>query len=185
MPRFALLLLAALLSAPACAPRRSPEVARLASEVTALRSRVEATTGSGRAAEERAARRVADLEAVVTRLERRLRDLAAARSVPRPPAVVASARCPEDLPASVAKLREGAAEAKVRAALEGLRVQTTVALTLTGEVEQRRVTLAGPCSRLTLEAGRLARVEITGQPGRPSPRRPAGERPRRPGRARR
>jgi outer membrane murein-binding lipoprotein Lpp len=177
--------LAVVLCGPGCAPRRSPEVARLAAEVTALRSQVEVTAGSARERENRATRRVTDLEASVARLERRLRDLAAARPAAPPVPAASVARCPEDLPPAVAKLREGTTEAKVRAALEGVRLQTSMTLTLTGEGEQRRTTIAGPCFRLTLEAGRLTGIAITGQAGRPAPRRPPRERPRRPGRARR
>jgi len=155
--------------------KKTADTARLSDALRRLRSEVAGHVADHRKAERRLRLRVARLEAdlaVVKRrpspgvvatvpipgenaLPRRDPDGAADRPAPR-------VSCPAALPSAARKVRRRMRLAKVRRLLVGVKLHKSKALTLSGSGSRTRRVWSGPCFRITIEAGRVATVELDG-----------------------
>jgi len=168
---------------------RAADCARLTDELARLRSEVASGQVDRRKVEARLGHRVARLEAELAVVKRQVPPRAHAGDVrpsagdpsssagdvrhranvggPRgsarpgngPPPRVS---CPAALPPAVRKVRHRMRFGKLRQLLAGVKIRRSKALTLSGSGSRTRRVWTGPCFRITIEADRVATVELDG-----------------------
>jgi hypothetical protein len=159
--------------------KKTAEMARLTDALSRVRAELASNRVDHQKAQRRLRARVSRLEAELAMLKRRptARIGRAHRGAPPPPGVEDPPRreppvvgerpgprvsCPSALPDAARKVRRRMRLAKLRKVLDGVKLQKTKALTLTGSGSRTRRVWTGPCFRITLEGGRVATVELDG-----------------------
>lgn len=149
--------------------------ARLSDALHRVRSEVAEHLADHRKAERQLRGRVARLEAEVAMLKRRSpphvrpgapipgegvdprRELPDAGDRPSP-----RVSCPAALPHAARKVRRRMRLARLRKLLAHVKLRKSKALTLSGSGSRTRRVWTGPCFRITIEAGRVATVDLVG-----------------------